>query len=117
MRLAIGRISDGEIQYAEKICGFVRNIYRDLSLLVDKMDDNAEMKKKMEVMFQSMVKIENGKTYFLIREILVLEAGIICAFFIISLPALFSVHVRGSEYVPLLGSDDRNFSFLGMDDV
>lgn len=31
-------------------------------------------------------------------------------------PALFSVHVRGSEYVPLLGSDDQSFSFLGVGD-
>ncbi|CAA6654431.1 unnamed protein product [Spirodela intermedia] len=89
MRLAIGRISEGELEYAEKICGFVRNTYRELSLLVPEIDDNSEMKKKMEIMFQSMTKIEN---------------------------ALFSVHVRGSEYVPLLGSDDQNFSFLSVDD-
>ncbi|XP_078438527.1 translin family protein isoform X2 [Wolffia australiana] len=90
MRLAIGRVSEGELEYAEKICRFVRDIYRELSLLVPKMDDNAEMKKKMEVMFQSMVKIEN---------------------------ALFSVHVRGSEYVPLLGSDGQNFPIPGIDDL
>ncbi|XP_072961460.1 uncharacterized protein [Typha angustifolia] len=89
MRLAIGRISDGEVEYAEKICRFVRDIYRELTLLVPLMDDNTEMKKKMEVMLQSVVKIEN---------------------------ACFSVHVRGSEYIPLLGSSDPDYTFLGIPD-
>ncbi|KAF5197819.1 Translin-associated protein x, partial [Thalictrum thalictroides] len=89
MRLAIGRISDGELEYAEKICQFVRDIYRELTLIVPHMDDNFEMKKKMETMLQSVVKIEN---------------------------ACFSVHVRGSEYMPLLGSSEPNFSFLGVTD-
>jgi predicted translin family RNA/ssDNA-binding protein len=62
MRLAIGRISDGEVEYAKDICSFVRDIYRELTLLVPLMDDNNEMKKKMEVMLQSVVKIENGIT-------------------------------------------------------
>jgi predicted translin family RNA/ssDNA-binding protein len=60
MRLAIGRISDGEVEYAKTICAFVRDIYRELTLVVPLMDDNNEMKKKMEVMLQSVVKIENG---------------------------------------------------------
>ncbi|GFQ00206.1 translin-associated protein x [Phtheirospermum japonicum] len=30
MRLAIGRISDGELEFAQKICRFVREIYIDL---------------------------------------------------------------------------------------
>ncbi|AQK89415.1 Translin family protein [Zea mays] len=60
MRLAIGRISDGEVEYAKTICAFVRDIYRELTLVVPLMDDNSEMKKKMEVMLQSVVKIENG---------------------------------------------------------
>lgn len=60
MRLAIGRISDGEVEHAEKICRSVRDIYRELTLLVPLMDDNSEMKKKMETMLQSVVKIENG---------------------------------------------------------
>lgn len=64
MRLAIGRISDGESEYAEKICQFVRDIYRELTLLVPIMDDNFEMKKKMETMLQSLVKIENGSMLF-----------------------------------------------------
>ncbi|RRT79848.1 hypothetical protein B296_00002722 [Ensete ventricosum] len=64
MRLAIGRISDGEVEYAEKICRFVRDIYRELTLLVPLMDDNFEMKKKMDTMLQSLVKIENGNTLF-----------------------------------------------------
>ncbi|KAG2587873.1 hypothetical protein PVAP13_5NG177600 [Panicum virgatum] len=90
MRLAIGRISDGEVEYAKKICAFVRDIYRELTLVVPLMDDNSEMKKKMEVMLQSVVKIEN---------------------------ACFSVHVRGSEYIPLLGSSaDPDYSFFGASD-
>ncbi|TVU22571.1 hypothetical protein EJB05_32281 [Eragrostis curvula] len=60
MRLAIGCISDGEVEYAKNICSFVRDIYRELTLVVPLMDDNMEMKKKMEVMLQSVVKIENG---------------------------------------------------------
>ncbi|KAK9124846.1 hypothetical protein Scep_013692 [Stephania cephalantha] len=86
MRLAIGRISDGELEYAKTICRFVREIYRKLTLVVPTMDENYEMKKKMDTMLQSVVKIEN---------------------------ACFSVHVRGSEYIPLLGCSDPNFSFLG----
>lgn len=89
MRLAIGRISDGEVEYAEKICRFVRDIYRELTLIAPIMDDNAEMKKKMETMLQSVVKIEN---------------------------ACFSVHMRGSEYIPLLGTSDPDYSFLGAPD-
>nr|CAB3472763.1 unnamed protein product [Digitaria exilis] len=90
MRLAIGRISDGEVEYAKKICALVRDIYRELTLVVPLMDDNSEMKKKMEVMLQSVVKIEN---------------------------ACFSVHVRGSEYIPLLGSSaDPDYSFFGASD-
>ncbi|KAF3341416.1 translin-associated protein X isoform X1 [Carex littledalei] len=89
MRLAIGRISDGEIEYAQKICQFVRDLYRELIVIVPLMDDNAEMKKKMEVMLQSAIKIEN---------------------------ACFSVHVRGSEYTPLLGTDNPDFSFFGVSD-
>lgn len=69
MRLAIGRISDGEIEYAQKICQFVQDLYRELIVIVPLMDDNADMKKKMEVMLQSAIKIENGIvviiTYFI----------------------------------------------------
>ncbi|KAG8052433.1 hypothetical protein GUJ93_ZPchr0001g32961 [Zizania palustris] len=90
MRLAIGRISDGEVEYAKNICSFVRDIYRELTLVVPLMDDNSEMKKKMETMLQSVVKIEN---------------------------ACFSVHVRGSEYIPLLASSaDPDYSFFGASD-
>ncbi|TXG56690.1 hypothetical protein EZV62_018003 [Acer yangbiense] len=60
MRLAIGRISDGEFEYAEKICRFVRDIYRELTILFPLMDDNSDMKMKMDTMLQSVVKIENG---------------------------------------------------------
>ncbi|KAJ9554143.1 hypothetical protein OSB04_018188 [Centaurea solstitialis] len=61
MRLAIGRISDGELEYAERICRFVREIYRELTLVAPKMDDTPDMKTKMDVMLQSVMKIENGK--------------------------------------------------------
>lgn len=60
MRLAIGRISDGELEYAQKICHFVRDIYRELTLIVPRMDDSYDMKTKMDTMLQSVVKIENG---------------------------------------------------------
>ncbi|KAL3631267.1 hypothetical protein CASFOL_024251 [Castilleja foliolosa] len=89
MRLAIGRISDGELEFAQKICRFVREIYRDLMLIAPKMDDSSDMKMKMDVMLQSVIKIEN---------------------------ACFSVHVRGSEYIPFLGSEDNTFSLLGVRD-
>lgn len=60
MRLAIGRISDGEIDFAQKICKFVRDIYRELTLVVPSMDDSHDMKTKMDTMLQSVMKIENG---------------------------------------------------------
>ncbi|XP_038885503.1 translin-associated protein X isoform X2 [Benincasa hispida] len=90
MRLAIGRISDGELEYAEMICRFVRDIYRELTLLVPHMDDTSDMKMKMDTMLQSLMKIEN---------------------------ACFSVHVRGSEYMPLLGSDDPGSFLSGVPDI
>ncbi|KAL7240728.1 hypothetical protein ACSBR2_006389 [Camellia fascicularis] len=90
MRMAIGRISDGELEYAEKICRFVREIHRELTLLAPDMDDSNEMKTKMDTMLQSVVKIEN---------------------------ACFSVHVRGSECIPLLGSDVPSYSLLGLSDL
>lgn len=62
MRMAIGRISDGEIEFAQRICQFVRQIHRELMLVVPKMDDSYDMKSKMEVMLQSVIKIENGNT-------------------------------------------------------
>ncbi|KAL5761579.1 hypothetical protein ACOSP7_017843 [Xanthoceras sorbifolium] len=88
MRLAIGRISDGEFEFAEKICKFVRDIYRELTLLFPLMDDSSDMKMKMDTMLQSVVKIEN---------------------------ACFRVHVRGSEYTQLGSSDPSSF-LLGLPD-
>eukprot|EP00257_Ricinus_communis_P028486 XP_025015900.1 translin-associated protein X isoform X2 [Ricinus communis] len=90
MRLAIGRISDGEPEFAERICKFVREIYRELTLIVPHMDDSSDMKTKMDTMLQSVLKIEN---------------------------ACFSVHVRGSEYMPLLGSSEPNSFLLGVSDI
>lgn len=68
MRLAIGRISDGELEFAQKICKFVRDIYRELTLVVPSMDDSNDMKTKMDTMLQSVMKIENGivSTVFLL---------------------------------------------------
>ncbi|XP_057543124.1 uncharacterized protein LOC130821392 isoform X2 [Amaranthus tricolor] len=90
MRLAISRISDGELEFADKICRFVRDLHRELTLLVPGMDDNHDMKTKMDVMLQSVMKIEN---------------------------ACFSVHVRGSEYIPLIGSNDPSFTLMGVPDM
>lgn len=66
MRIATIRTSDGELEYAETICRFVRDIYRELTLLVPDMDDNSEMKKKMETMLQSVMKIENSNMMSLV---------------------------------------------------
>ncbi|EOY01592.1 Translin-associated protein X isoform 3 [Theobroma cacao] len=90
MRLAIGRISDGEVEFAERICRFVRDIYRELTLVVPLLDDSSDMETKMVTMLQSVVKIEN---------------------------ACFSVRVRGSEYIPLLGTGDPSSFLLGVSEV
>ncbi|GMH01814.1 hypothetical protein Nepgr_003653 [Nepenthes gracilis] len=90
MRLAIGRISDGDLEFAMEICRFVRNIHRELTLLVPDMDDSIDMKTKMDTMLQSVMKIEN---------------------------ACCSVHVRGSEYIPFLGSSDPSYSSMGVPDI
>ncbi|CAN1838737.1 Translin-associated protein X [Linum perenne] len=99
MRMAIGRISDGELEYAEKICRFVREIYRELTLTVPHMDDSHDMKQKMDTMLQSVIKIENGISVYVHSS---------------SLFACFSVHVRGSEYMPMLGTDEPGSFLLGM---
>lgn len=65
MRMAIGQVSDGEIEYAEKICRFVREIYMELTLVAPKLDDSSDMRSKMEVMLQSVMKIENGTLLFI----------------------------------------------------
>ncbi|KAM3344409.1 translin-associated protein X isoform X1 [Capsicum galapagoense] len=103
MRLAIGRISEGELDFAEKICSFVREIYRNLTLIAPEMDDSSDMKQKMETMLQSVMKIENGSRVF--------------RFHLDPEKACFSVHVRGSEYIPLLGSADTSYPLLGMPDI
>lgn len=69
MRVATVRISDGELKYVETICRFVRAIYRELILLVPDMDDNSEMKKKMETMLQSVMKIETSNMTSLIFSV------------------------------------------------
>ncbi|KAK6921863.1 Translin family [Dillenia turbinata] len=89
MRLAIGRISDGEVDFAKIICKFVRDIYRELTLFPN-IDDGSDMKTKMDTMLQSLIKIEN---------------------------ACFSIHVRGSEYIPLLGSSDPSYTLFGVPDI
>lgn len=72
MRLAIGRISDGELEFAQKICIFVREIYRELTLIAPKMDDSSDMKTKMDTMLQSVMKIEYGMISELLVDILIL---------------------------------------------
>eukprot|EP01018_Ginkgo_biloba_P037811 Gb_34865 [translate_table: standard] len=59
MRLAISHVADGEVEVAKTICNFVRDLYKELSLVAPDMDDNSEMNKKMDTMLQSLVKIEN----------------------------------------------------------
>ncbi|XP_056697090.1 uncharacterized protein [Spinacia oleracea] len=90
MRLAISRISDGELDFADKICRFVRDLHRELTIIVPDMDDSHDMKFKMEIMLQSVMKIEN---------------------------ACFGVHVRGSEYIPLLGEMDPSYTLMGVPDM
>lgn len=75
MRLAIGRISDGELEFAQKICRFVREIYRELTLITPKMDDSSDMKTKMDTMLQSVIKIENGMISILFVDMLVSFLG------------------------------------------
>lgn len=67
MRLAIGRISDGEVDFAKKICTFVREIYRELTLLAPVMYDSSDMKTKMDTMLQSLMKIEKGTMFTFYR--------------------------------------------------
>lgn len=67
MRLAISRISDGELEFADEICRFVRDLHRELTVLVPAMDDNHDMKTKMDIMLQSVMKIENGEYWYLIE--------------------------------------------------
>ena len=69
MRLAISRISDGELDFADKICRFVRDLHRELILLVPDMDDNHDMKTKMDTMLQSVMKIEHGKFLAIIDQV------------------------------------------------
>lgn len=89
MRLAIARVSEGELEFAEKICSFARDIYREFTLVVPSMDDSTDMKTKMDTMLQSVVKIEN---------------------------ACYGVHVRGSEYIPTMVSSDPNYPAMGVSD-
>ncbi|KAK1368304.1 Aldedh domain-containing protein [Heracleum sosnowskyi] len=82
MRLAMGRFLDAEIEYTKKICRFVQDIYIEMTLLAPNMDNKSEMKKKMEIKMQSVMKIEN---------------------------ACFSFHIRASEYIPLLGHKNPRY--------
>ena len=60
MRLAIGRVSNGDLEFAEKICRFLE-IHRQLTVLAPDMDmDDTDMKMKMDTMLQSVIKMENG---------------------------------------------------------
>ncbi|KAH9295345.1 hypothetical protein KI387_038933, partial [Taxus chinensis] len=59
MRLAISRVAGGEVETAKSICNFVRDLYKELVLVAPIVDDSFDMNKKMEIMLQSLVKIEN----------------------------------------------------------
>ncbi|KAL1828870.1 hypothetical protein ACET3Z_007282 [Daucus carota] len=85
MRLAIGRLSDGELEFAEKICRFAQEIHRHMTVLAPNMDGDTDMTFKMDTMLQSVMKIEN---------------------------ACYTVHVRGSENIPLLGSMDPSYPMM-----
>lgn len=63
MRFAMGRISDGEPEYAKKICTFAQDIYRQLTLLAPNMDGKSETKKKMEIILNNVTKIEKGRFF------------------------------------------------------
>lgn len=73
MRLAISHVTEGDTDAAKEICNFVRSLYVSLGLISQEVDDGWDMKQKMEVMLQSLMKIEN---------------------------TCYTVHVRGSEYFP-----------------
>lgn len=97
MRLAIGRISDGELDFAKNICSFVRDIYRELALVVPHMDDNSDMKMKMDTMLQSVMKIENG-----ITQNVHLSYILSMTYFI------YALKVRNTLIGMFLASSDRN---------
>ena len=61
MRLAISCVTEGETVFAKEICNFVRSLYMRLTLIAQEVDDSWEMKQKMEVMLQSLMKIENSE--------------------------------------------------------
>ncbi|KAH1267666.1 hypothetical protein GmHk_01G002840 [Glycine max] len=63
---------------------------RELTLVVPHLDVSSDMKTKMDMMLQSVMKIEN---------------------------ACFGVHVKGSEYIPLLGSNDPSSFLVGIPDI
>ncbi|KAK6780098.1 hypothetical protein RDI58_022282 [Solanum bulbocastanum] len=57
--LLIGRISERELDLAEKICSFMHETYRNLTRIAPDTDDKSDMKQKMEIMFLSVIMIEN----------------------------------------------------------
>ncbi|KAL0657904.1 hypothetical protein Bca4012_078489 [Brassica carinata] len=80
MLMAIARISNGEIEFAQWICQFVREIHRGTlaSVAVPQMEGNYYMKSKTEVMLQSYIPLlgENGPTSYILGGADV-EAGIL----------------------------------------
>ncbi|EPS63067.1 hypothetical protein M569_11720, partial [Genlisea aurea] len=88
MRLAIGRISDGEFEFAQEIHRFAHEIYRQFILVAPKMMD--DMKTKMDTMLQSVTKIQY---------------------------ACYRVHLRKLEYTRFTGSEDSSFPLFGTGDV
>lgn len=70
MRLAISGVAAGQREAAIAVCGFVQALYKGFSQLPNTVDIRG-MPKKMDLMLQSLIKIEN---------------------------TCYAVHVRGLEY-------------------
>lgn len=75
MLMAIARISNGEIEFAQWICQFVREIHRGTlaSVAVPQMEGNYYMKSKTEVMLQSVIKTENNIAQISYMHLSILE--------------------------------------------
>ncbi|KAF3484693.1 hypothetical protein F2Q69_00055708, partial [Brassica cretica] len=96
MLIAIARISNGEIEFAQWICQFAREIHRGTlaSVAVPQMDGNYYMKSKTEVMLQSVIKTENNIAQISYMHLSILE-----------------------NYIPLLGENGPTSYILGGADV
>ncbi len=62
MRLAISGVAAGQREVAIAVCGFVQALYKGFSQLPNTVDIRG-MPKKMDLMLQSLIKIENSKDF------------------------------------------------------